>query len=124
MGADAVGRAIREKRGGVRMLGPPPFSSLACRRRLGGAVAWTAFAASLAVSPAASAVTTLTVNLSKPIGSATHAANGSLYGLTEMKPADVQGLIAPLHPHMFNNPAADVQQPVGDAIVVAGRVAS
>jgi hypothetical protein len=106
------------------MHGPLPFSTLACRRRLRGAVAWTAFAASLAASPVASAVTTLTVDLSKPIGSATHAANGSLYGVTEMKPADVQGLIAPLHPHMFNSPAADVQQPVGDAIVVAGRVAS
>jgi hypothetical protein len=32
-------------------------------------------------------------------------------------------LIGPLHPYVFNNSAADQQQPVGDAIVVAGRVA-
>jgi MYXO-CTERM domain-containing protein len=43
--------------------------------------------------------------------------------VTETLPADVTNLIAPLHPYVFNNPAADQQQPVGDAIVVAGRVA-
>jgi hypothetical protein len=66
---------------------------------------------------------TLTVDLSTPIRGVTHAASGSLYGVTETLPADVNGLIAPLHPYVFNNPAADEQQPVGDAIVVAGRVA-
>lgn len=76
------------------------------------------------LSAAASATTTLTVDLSSTIGPATHVANGSLYGVLETQPSDVMGLIAPLHPKMFNNPAADVQQPVGDAIVVAGRVAS
>ena len=71
----------------------------------------------------AEAVTTLTVDFSTTLGPVTHAASGSLYGVTETLPADLMGLIAPLHPRMFNNPAADVQQPVGDAIVVAGRVA-
>jgi hypothetical protein len=71
----------------------------------------------------AEAVTTLNVDLSTPLGPVTHAASGSLYGVIETRPADVTGLIAPLHPRMFNNPASDVQQPVGDAIVVAGRVA-
>ena len=66
---------------------------------------------------------TLTVDLSSTIRGVTHAASGSLYGVTETLPADVNGLIAPLHPYVFNNPAADEQQPVGDAIVVAGRVA-
>src|SRR5580698_8262219 len=66
---------------------------------------------------------TLTVDLSATIRGVTHAASGSLYGVTETLPADVTGLIAPLHPYVFNNPAADEQQPVGDAIVVAGRVA-
>ncbi len=66
---------------------------------------------------------TLTVDLSATIRGVTHAASGSLYGVTETLPADVNGLIAPLHPYVFNNPAADEQQPVGDAIVVAGRVA-
>jgi MYXO-CTERM domain-containing protein len=71
----------------------------------------------------ARADTTLTVDLSTTIRPVTHAASGSLYGVTEKLPADVTGLIAPLHPFVFNNPAADVQQPVGDAIAVAGRVA-
>jgi hypothetical protein len=73
------------------------------------------------VRPAAAE--TLTVDLSATIRGVTHAASGSLYGVTETLPADVTGLIAPLHPNVFNNPAADQQQPVGDAIVVAGRVA-
>lgn len=81
--------------------------------------------AALFATPA-SAVTTLTVDLSTTIRSVTHVGIGSLYGVTETKPADVNGLIAPLHPNMFTNPAAvgsGRQQPVGDAIVVAGRVA-
>ena len=75
------------------------------------------------VAAPAGAATTLTVDLSTTIGPATHVASGSLYGVTETLPADVSGLIAPLHPKMFTNPAADQQQPVGDAIVVAGRLA-
>ncbi|HVZ89265.1 MAG TPA: hypothetical protein VHG72_20020 [Polyangia bacterium] len=77
----------------------------------------------LGPSPAG-ATTALTVDLSSPLGPVTHAASGSLYGVLETKPADINGLVAPLHPNVFNNPASDVQQPVGDAIVVAGRVAS
>ncbi|HEY5955830.1 MAG TPA: hypothetical protein VIV60_04725, partial [Polyangiaceae bacterium] len=82
---------------------------------------------SIAGSCAASsahATTTLTVDLSATIRPVTHAASGSLYGVTETLPADLNGLVAPLHPKMFTNPAADVQQPVGDAIVVAGRLAA
>lgn len=78
--------------------------------------------ASLLAAPAG-AVTTLTVDLSKPIRPVTHAASGSLYGVTEMLPADVTKLIAPLKPNMFTNPAANVQQPRGDALVVAAKVA-
>ncbi len=80
-------------------------------------------AAGVLVSASAAATATLTVDLSASIGPARHVASGSLYGVTETLPADVSGLIAPLHPRMFTNPAADQQQPVGDAIVVAGRVA-
>jgi len=75
-----------------------------------------------AAAPAA-ATTTLTVDLGTSLGPVTHAASGSLYGVTETLPADVTNLIGPLHPYVFNNPAADQQQPVGDAIVVAGRLA-
>ena len=66
----------------------------------------------------------MTVDLSTTVRPVTHAASGSLYGALETQPADVNGLIAPLHPNVFNNPASDVQQPIGDAIVVAGRVAA
>lgn len=78
------------------------------------------------LSHPAAATTTLTVDLSSTIRPVTHAAVGSLYGVIEKLPADVNGLIAPLHPNVLTNPAAvgsDKQQPVGDAIVVAGRVA-
>jgi hypothetical protein len=77
--------------------------------------------AMLIASPAL-ADSTLTVDLSSVVRPATHVGNGSLYGVTEKLPADVMALIAPLHPNMFTNPAANVQQPQGDAIVVAGRV--
>jgi len=75
------------------------------------------------LAPPVAAATKLTVDLGTTNGPVTHAASGSLYGVTEKLPADVMALIAPLHPRMFNNPAADEQQPVGDAIVVAGRLA-
>jgi hypothetical protein len=75
----------------------------------------------LFVAPA-SAETTLTVDLSSKLRPATHVGNGSLYGVTERLPADVMALVAPLHPNMFTNPAANVQQPQGDAIMVAQRV--
>ncbi len=71
-----------------------------------------------------SKATEITVNLASLIGPATHVANGSLYGVTENLPVDVDGLIAPLKPKMFNNPAENLQQPHGDAIEVAKRVAS
>jgi MYXO-CTERM domain-containing protein len=97
--------------------------------RDGRRASWSALLAVLAVlalglSPAvARATTVLNVDLSTTVRPVTHAASGSLYGALETQPADVNGLIAPLHPYMFNNPAADIQQPIGDAIVVAGRVA-
>jgi len=74
--------------------------------------------------PAAHATTTLNVDLSSTIRPVTHVASGSLYGVLEKQPADVTNLIAPLHPNVLTNPASDVQQPIGDAIVVAGRVAA
>jgi MYXO-CTERM domain-containing protein len=88
---------------------------------LGSTLMWS-IAGCLVATPAA-AVTTLTVDISTTIGPATHVASGSLYGVTETLPANVNSLIAPLRPKMFTNPAADQQQPVGDAIVVAGRLA-
>jgi hypothetical protein len=86
-------------------------------------VAFAASAALSSLAPSARATTTLSVDVSTSLHPVTHAASGSLYGLTEKTPADLNALVAPLMPNVFNNPAADVQQPVGDAIVVAGRVA-
>jgi len=98
------------------------FSSRSSLRRMArSAQPW--LAVGLFTATPAVAATPLTVDLSAPIGPATHVASGSLYGVTETLPADVNAWIAPLHPKMFTNPAADVQQPIGDAIVVAGRVA-
>ena len=93
-------------------------------RRSLSLVRHTWLAAGLLFATPARAATPLNVDLSTTIGPATHVASGSLYGVTETLPADVNALIAPLHPKMFTNPAADVQQPVGDAIVVAGRLAA
>src|SRR4051812_11713719 len=90
------------------------------------AVAASAVAVAGFVSVGASsarAATVLNVDLATTIRPVTHAASGSLYGVLETQPADVTALIAPLHPFMFNNPAADVQQPIGDAIKVATRLA-
>jgi MYXO-CTERM domain-containing protein len=87
-------------------------------------LALAAFAVLSLHAERSTATTTLQVDLSATIRPVTHAASGSLYGITEKVPADLNALVAPLRPSVFNNPAADVQQPVGDAIVVAGRVAT
>jgi hypothetical protein len=71
----------------------------------------------------ARADTLLEVDLATATGPATHVASGSLYGIIENLPADVNGLVAPLRPNMFTNPAENVQQPHGDAILVAERLA-
>lgn len=71
------------------------------------------------------ASSTLTVNLSSTLRGVTHCASGSLYGITETLPADIAGLVAPLNPNVFTNPAragTGYQQPTGAAITVAGRL--
>jgi len=70
---------------------------------------------------------TLTVDCNSKIRKSTHCASGSLYGLIENKPADYNALVAPLHPYVFNNPARagnGRQQPIGDSIKVARRLAA
>jgi len=98
-------------------------SSFKSTRRPQLPVSRTCLALCLLVATPATAATTLNVDLSTSLGTAKHVASGSLYGVTEKLPADVNAWITPLHPRMFTNPAADVQQPIGDAIVVAGLVA-
>jgi len=67
----------------------------------------------------------VTVNCNSVIREVTHCASGSLYGITETKPADINNLVAPLNPCMFTNPAragAGYQQPYGAAIPTARRL--
>jgi len=81
----------------------------------------------LLVASVTEATHTLTVDCNSKIRKSTHCASGSLYGLIENKPADYNSLVAPLHPYVFNNPARagnGRQQPIGDAIKVARRLAS
>lgn len=66
------------------------------------------------------------VNLASTLRPATHAASGSLYGVTESLPADVAGLVTPTHPYVFRNPArggSGNQHAFGAAIPTAGRIA-
>jgi hypothetical protein len=70
--------------------------------------------------------TDLSVDAATVLRPATHAASGSLYGVTETIPANVTGLIAPLSPAVFRNPArggSGNQHPFGAAIPVAQRLA-
>jgi len=62
-----------------------------------------AFLVLLGAASARSAV--LSVNLSDSIRPVTHAASGSLYGLTETLPSDYSAMVAPLKPFMFTAPA-------------------
>jgi len=71
------------------------------------------------------AASNLTVDCGSTIREVTHCASGSLYGITETKPADISQFVAPLKPSVFTNPAlagSQNQQPIGAAIPVAGRL--
>jgi hypothetical protein len=67
------------------------------------------------------------VSLSDSIRPVTQCASGSLYGVTETLPSDINAMVAPLKQHALTNPAlsgSGRQQPIGAAIPVAKRVAS
>lgn len=75
----------------------------------------------------AMAANSFTVDCSSVLRDVTHCANGSLYGITESIPADVNGLVAPLKPYIMRNPArggSQNQHPYGDAILVSKRLES
>jgi hypothetical protein len=77
--------------------------------------------------PAAHAAVALSVDCSAEFRDATHSASGSLYGVVDDIPADIAGLVKPLSPRMFTNPArsgSGFQQPKGAAIPVAERLKS
>lgn len=67
----------------------------------------------------------LKVNLADSIRPVTHCASGSLYGVTEQYPVDINAMIVPLKCKMFCQPGAGGQgnqHPYGDAIKVAERL--
>jgi hypothetical protein len=67
------------------------------------------------------------VDLGGTIRPVTHAASGALYGVTETLPTDINGLVAPLKPRMYTQPArsgSGFQQPIGAAIPVSQRLAN
>jgi len=75
----------------------------------------------------ASAADSMTVDCNSVIRGVTHCANGSLYGITENTPYDINEFVAPLHPYVLRNPARGGngnQHPYGDAIKVARRLSS
>lgn len=81
----------------------------------------------LALASFASAAVNLNVSLGDSIKPVTHVATGSLYGLTESLPADINKDLAPLKPNVFLNPARSGngrQQGIGGAFLVAPRVES
>jgi hypothetical protein len=93
------------------------------RRNVGN---WLGFVA-MAPIAAGAATFSLSVSLSDSIRPVTHCASGSLYGITETLPSDIAGMVAPLKPNAFNQPAlagTGYQQPIGGAIAVSGRIAS
>ena len=67
----------------------------------------------------------LKVSLSDSLRPATHCASGSLYGMTETLPSDINAHVSPLKPNVFLQPAisgSGHQQPIGDAFKVAERL--
>ncbi len=67
----------------------------------------------------------LSVSLGDSIRPVTHVASGSLYGMTETLPANIDEHVKPLKPNTFLNPAMagyGHQQPIGDAFKVAERL--
>jgi hypothetical protein len=66
------------------------------------------------------------INLSDSLRPVTHCGSGSLYGITETLPADIEGLVTPLKAYSYRNPALATsanQHAFGDAIKVSERLA-
>ena len=75
----------------------------------------------------ADAAVNLGVSLGDSIKPVTHVATGSLYGLTETLPSNIEKDVAPLKPNVFLSPArsgSGRQQGIGGAFLVAPRVES
>ncbi len=85
------------------------------------------FVAILAAASLSGAAVNLNVSLGDSIKPVTHVATGSLYGLTETLPSNIEKDVAPLKPNVFLSPArsgSGRQQGIGGAFLVAPRVES
>ncbi len=83
-------------------------------------------AGSVMVNPV-QATSMLEVDCDQVIREVTHCASGSLYGITEDTPGDIQNLVAPLSPYVMRNPARATpgsQHNFGDALIVSARLES
>ncbi|MCF0223468.1 MAG: carbohydrate-binding protein [Fibrobacter sp.] len=87
---------------------------------------WRALAVFMSMASASVvSAETLKVDLTDSIRPVTHVATGSLYGMTETLPSNIDQMVAPLKPNTFLNPAIagnGHQQPIGDAFKVAERL--
>ena len=80
------------------------------------------FAAILTLAAFSDAAVNLNVSLGDSIKPVTHVATGSLYGLTETLPSNIEKDVAPLKPNVFLSPARSGngrQQGIGGAFLVA-----
>ncbi len=85
------------------------------------------FTVILAMAAISEAAVNLDVSLGDSIKPVTHVATGSLYGLTEDLPSNIEKDVAPLRPNVFLAPArsgSGRQQGIGGAFLVAPRVES
>ena len=85
------------------------------------------FTVILAMAAISEAAVNLNVSLGDSIKPVTHVATGSLYGLTEDLPSNIEKDVAPLRPNVFLAPArsgSGRQQGIGGAFLVAPRVES
>ena len=85
------------------------------------------FTVILAMAAISEAAVNLNVSLGDSIKPVTHVATGSLYGLTEDLPSNIEKDVAPLRPNVFLAPARSGngrQQRIGGAFLVAPRVES
>ncbi len=81
--------------------------------------------AALALPGCLFAATSLSVSLGDSIRPVTHVATGSLYGLTETYPTNIDADVAALKPNVFLAPARSGQgrqQPIGGAFLVSPRI--
>lgn len=87
-------------------------------------VSMTTFVSALPAIPALAA-DSITVDCGSVVRNVTHCASGSLYGMTEAIPADINNLVAPTNPCVMRNPAragSGNQHSFAAAIPVAGRL--